>query len=110
MQRSDLLTRLWAQFGGAASEAQLAWLRDTLEAAAQQGQRVLVMSHLPLYPGTCQPTCLMWNFQQVQPPWGFAQAHPTPCRELGLLGSALCGVQQVQPPRGFAMASLDILP
>lgn len=53
------------QFGGAVSEAQLAWLRSNLHEAAQQGQRVLVLSHLPLHPATVQPACLMWNFQEV---------------------------------------------
>ena len=53
------------QFGGATSETQLAWLRASLLEAAQQGQRVLVLSHLPLHPATVQPACLMWNFQEV---------------------------------------------
>ena len=57
--------RRFVKFGGGASERQVAWLQDTLRAAAQQGQRAIVCCHLPLLPGTCPPVCLLWNYQEV---------------------------------------------
>jgi hypothetical protein len=33
--------------------------------AGQQGQSVVVCSHLPIYPDTCPPACLVWNYDEV---------------------------------------------
>eukprot|EP00882_Tetradesmus_deserticola_P028453 GHRQ01031696.1.p1 GENE.GHRQ01031696.1~~GHRQ01031696.1.p1 ORF type:complete len:239 (+),score=67.87 GHRQ01031696.1:143-859(+) len=35
------------------------------QVAKQRSQNVLVCSHLPLLPGTCPPTCLLWNYEAV---------------------------------------------
>lgn len=57
--------RRFVKFGGGASEAQLAWLRGTLAAAAAEGQRVILCCHLALHPGTCPGACLLWNYEEV---------------------------------------------
>jgi hypothetical protein len=36
-----------------------------LQDAGQQGQSVVVCSHLPIYPDTCPPACLVWNYNEV---------------------------------------------
>lgn len=36
-----------------------------LQAAEQQGQQVVVCSHLPICPDTCPPTCLVWNYEEI---------------------------------------------
>lgn len=35
------------------------------QAAEQEGQCVIVCCHLPLYPDTCPPACLVWNYEDV---------------------------------------------
>jgi manganese-dependent ADP-ribose/CDP-alcohol diphosphatase len=35
------------------------------QAADQQGQSVVICSHLPICPGTCPPACLVWNYEEV---------------------------------------------
>ncbi len=49
-------------WNGGASRAQLAWLRATLEDARARGQRVVVLSHFPVYPAT---THNLWNADAV---------------------------------------------
>lgn len=36
-----------------------------IQDAGQQGQSVVVCSHLPIYPDTCPPACLVWNYDEV---------------------------------------------
>ena len=43
--------RRFVKFNGGVSEAQLAWLRQTLAEAVAQQQRALVCCHLALHPG-----------------------------------------------------------
>ncbi|CAL8470374.1 g9916 [Coccomyxa elongata] len=59
------LERRFVKFGGGASDAQLGWLRQTLAAAAAEGQRVILCCHLALHPDTCPGACLLWNYQDV---------------------------------------------
>lgn len=40
-------------------------LQSTHQEAEQQEQCVIVSSHLPIYPDTCPPACLVWNYDQV---------------------------------------------
>lgn len=44
--------RRWVAFGGGISAEQLAWLRAELQAAKEAGQRVVLLGHLPVMPGT----------------------------------------------------------
>lgn len=55
----------FVKFGGGVSAAQLAWLRQQLEAAAAAGERVICCCHLCFHPDTCSPVCLLWNYDQV---------------------------------------------
>ena len=57
--------RRFVQFGGGISAEQLDWLVQQLADARDAHQRVIVCGHLPLHPGTCIGTCLMWNYEQV---------------------------------------------
>lgn len=40
-------------------------LTASSQEAQQQGQSVVVCSHLPIYPDTCPPACLVWNYEEV---------------------------------------------
>jgi hypothetical protein len=57
--------RRFVQFGGGISAEQLDWLVQQLADARDAHQRVIVCGHLPLHPGTCIGTCLLWNYEQV---------------------------------------------
>ncbi len=57
--------RRFVQFGGGISTEQLQWLVQQLADANAAGQRVIVCGHLPLHPGTCIGTCLLWNYEEV---------------------------------------------
>lgn len=59
------IARRFVMFGGGISSDQLAWLKQQLHSAKQDGQQVLLFSHLPLHPDTCVGTCLLWNFEEV---------------------------------------------
>eukprot|EP00300_Choanocystis_sp_HF-7_P000389 c10312_g1_i2.p1 GENE.c10312_g1_i2~~c10312_g1_i2.p1 ORF type:complete len:335 (+),score=68.34 c10312_g1_i2:32-1006(+) len=50
---------------GAIGPAQMEWLKATLADASLLGQRVVVLSHVPMLPGTCYDECLLWNFEEV---------------------------------------------
>ena len=47
--------RRFVKFGGGVSDAQLAWLRAELAAAADRGERAIVCSHLVRRCWLCQP-------------------------------------------------------
>jgi manganese-dependent ADP-ribose/CDP-alcohol diphosphatase len=36
-----------------------------LQEADAAGQCVVVCGHLPVFPGTCPPACLLWNYEEV---------------------------------------------
>jgi manganese-dependent ADP-ribose/CDP-alcohol diphosphatase len=59
------VARRFVRFGGGAGEAQVAWLRAELAGARAAGERVLLLSHLPLHPATAPPACLLWNYEEV---------------------------------------------
>eukprot|EP00535_Pseudo-nitzschia_heimii_P009262 CAMPEP_0197176624 /NCGR_PEP_ID=MMETSP1423-20130617/2480_1 /TAXON_ID=476441 /ORGANISM="Pseudo-nitzschia heimii, Strain UNC1101" /LENGTH=467 /DNA_ID=CAMNT_0042626023 /DNA_START=247 /DNA_END=1650 /DNA_ORIENTATION=- len=58
--------RRFVAFGGGVGDDQLVWLRSELEAArAVPGQKVVVLSHQPIHPESCNPVCLVWNYDEV---------------------------------------------
>eukprot|EP00978_Attheya_sp_CCMP212_P025787 scaffold83639_cov51-Attheya_sp.AAC.1 len=52
-------------FNGGVDEPQLEWLRTTLQEAKQNRERVIVLSHQPILPGSSSPVCLIWNYHDV---------------------------------------------
>jgi manganese-dependent ADP-ribose/CDP-alcohol diphosphatase len=61
------LEKRFVAFNGAVGPTQLAWLRLELQAARESsiGQKVILLSHQPILPGTTNPVCLIWNYHQV---------------------------------------------
>ena len=57
--------RRFVAFNGGLGGEQLAWLRAQLEAAEREGQRVVVAVHQPVLPGTANPLCLLWNYDEL---------------------------------------------
>ena len=41
------------------------WLKDTLSAAREAGEKVLLLSHQPILPGSSSSICLIWNYEEV---------------------------------------------
>ena len=59
------LDRRFVAFNGAVGPKQLVWLKDTLETARKKKERVVLVSHLPLMPGSSGSVCLLWNHAEV---------------------------------------------
>ena len=59
------LKKRFVAFNGAVDEPQLEWLRTTLEEARQAGEKVVVLSHQPILPGSASPMCIVWNYNDV---------------------------------------------
>lgn len=57
--------RRFVQFGGGASQRQLDWIKEQVEEAAAQNQRVIVCCHLAFCPGSCPNACLLWNYEDM---------------------------------------------
>merc|ERR1712048_556609 len=49
----------------ALSSAQLTWLEKTLSQAAEEGETVIILCHVPLHPQAAQSKNLLWNYQTV---------------------------------------------
>lgn len=52
-------------FNGGVGNTQLSWLRETLTNSRRNGERVIVMSHQPILPGSTSPVCLIWNYEEI---------------------------------------------
>eukprot|EP00611_Tribonema_gayanum_P032463 TRINITY_DN9715_c0_g1_i4.p2 TRINITY_DN9715_c0_g1~~TRINITY_DN9715_c0_g1_i4.p2 ORF type:complete len:229 (-),score=78.58 TRINITY_DN9715_c0_g1_i4:131-817(-) len=61
----DGLQRRFVRFNGGVGPQQLRWLRQELQEAGRQKQRVVVCSHQPLHPESAAPVCLLWNYASV---------------------------------------------
>ncbi len=61
------LQKRFVAFNGAVGETQLDWLRDELEATRHENhnQKVIILSHQPIHPGSSNPVCLIWNYDAV---------------------------------------------
>jgi len=75
------LDRRFVPYNGLISSTQLAWLRLVLENATSNQEKVLIMSHIPVCPGSCQDTTLLWNYDEV-----LAILHQFPCIKAFLAG------------------------
>lgn len=51
---------------GAVSKEQLAWLDAELKRADATGEIVIIFGHLAVCPGSANPDCLLWNYDEVQ--------------------------------------------
>ena len=55
----------WMPYNGGLGVEQLVWLQQELDLAHRGSERVIVLSHLPVYPGATYPSCLMFNYDEV---------------------------------------------
>jgi manganese-dependent ADP-ribose/CDP-alcohol diphosphatase len=61
----DGTNKRYVAFNGGVGPRQLTWLRDTLHEARTQGERVVILTHQPILPGSTNPVCLIWNYDEV---------------------------------------------
>jgi manganese-dependent ADP-ribose/CDP-alcohol diphosphatase len=59
------VARRFVKFNGAVGKEQLKWLEGVLIDATKKGQIVIVASHVPLTPGSCDNIALLWNYDEV---------------------------------------------
>jgi manganese-dependent ADP-ribose/CDP-alcohol diphosphatase len=52
-------------FNGGVDTVQLEWLRGTLQQARDAKEKVIILSHQPILPGSSSPVCLVWNYDEV---------------------------------------------
>lgn len=57
--------RRFVAFNGGVDKPQLQWLRGTLQEAREAREKVIVLSHQPILPGSSSPVCLVWNYKEV---------------------------------------------
>ena len=57
--------RRFVGWGGGVGEVQMEWIKSEIKQSAQQGQRVVVFTHLGIREGSCPPACLMYNYKEV---------------------------------------------
>lgn len=61
----DGLEKRFQSSNGAISERQLAWLEQELSESDEKGEVVIVFGHVGLHPESCEPSCLLWNYDDV---------------------------------------------
>ncbi|XP_018428921.1 PREDICTED: manganese-dependent ADP-ribose/CDP-alcohol diphosphatase [Nanorana parkeri] len=64
----------FVQFNGGISHAQLNWINDVLQSSDNNGEKVMVAGHLPIYLPSTDPICLTWNYLEVL---STLQSHPS---------------------------------
>ncbi|KAL9185282.1 hypothetical protein ACHAXT_003059 [Thalassiosira profunda] len=57
--------RRFVGFNGGVDEPQMEWLKNSLQTARENDERVIICSHQPLHPDSTWPTCLVWNYEEV---------------------------------------------
>ncbi|XP_038606003.1 LOW QUALITY PROTEIN: manganese-dependent ADP-ribose/CDP-alcohol diphosphatase [Tachyglossus aculeatus] len=60
-----LLEPQFVQFNGGFSQEQLAWFDQVLTFSDSNGEKVVVVGHLPLHPDSCDGVCLAWNYAEA---------------------------------------------
>lgn len=57
--------RRYVAFNGAVGKPQIEWLHGTLDEAKTNGERVILLSHQPIYPDSSNSVCLVWNYDEI---------------------------------------------
>jgi len=61
----DGLNKRYVGFNGGVGGKQLQWLQQTLEHSRKNKEKVILLSHQPILPGSSSPVCLIWNYMDV---------------------------------------------
>ncbi|XP_017386901.1 manganese-dependent ADP-ribose/CDP-alcohol diphosphatase isoform X1 [Cebus imitator] len=55
----------FVQFNGGFSQEQLNWLNEVLTFSDTNQEKVVIVSHLPIYPDASDSVCLAWNYRDA---------------------------------------------
>jgi len=61
------LERRFLPYNGAMSKNQLDWLTQVLHKASENKEKVIILGHIPICPGSCSDSTLLWNYDEVLP-------------------------------------------
>ena len=61
----DGVNKRFVAFNGGVDKPQLQWLEETLQQAREAREKVIVLSHQPILPGSSSPVCLVWNYEDI---------------------------------------------
>ena len=61
----DGIEKRYVAFNGAVDEPQKEWLRQKLEKAKEDEEKVIVLSHQPIIPKSSGDVCLIWNYEDI---------------------------------------------
>jgi manganese-dependent ADP-ribose/CDP-alcohol diphosphatase len=59
------LEKRFVAYNGQVGQVQLQWLHHQLALCREADERVVILSHQPILPESCNPNCLMWNYHDV---------------------------------------------
>lgn len=59
------LDRRWMPYNGGIGAEQLAWLSKTLKRTEENGERAVILTHVPMCPGSATDLTLLWNYDEV---------------------------------------------
>ncbi|KAJ4938873.1 hypothetical protein JOQ06_028339 [Pogonophryne albipinna] len=59
------LQQRFTMFNGGFGQEQLDWLHALLTASDDKRDRVTIVSHIPVHPGSTDPICLAWNYEEL---------------------------------------------
>jgi len=59
--------RRFLPYNGSMSKTQLDWLKQVLQKASANKEKVIILGHIPIYPGSCSDNTLLWNYDEVLP-------------------------------------------
>jgi manganese-dependent ADP-ribose/CDP-alcohol diphosphatase len=57
--------RRFVPFNGGVGEKQIEWLSAQLKEAKEQGEKCILMSHVPLHPHACDGVAMIWDYPNV---------------------------------------------
>ena len=59
------IQKRWVPYNGAIGDQQLSWLEATVCAAQKSRQRVVILTHVGVCPGSTEDSTLIWNYDKV---------------------------------------------
>ncbi|XP_033108041.1 manganese-dependent ADP-ribose/CDP-alcohol diphosphatase-like [Anneissia japonica] len=57
--------RRFVEFNGAIGERQRQWLKEVLQSAENDNEKVMIFGHIPFYPHKKDQMCLLWDYELV---------------------------------------------
>lgn len=59
------LNRRFVPYNGALSHDQINWFQNILDYSDNENEKVIVLSHQPIHPKSCENSALIWNYRKI---------------------------------------------